>query len=356
MINFCTLFNANYLTRGLALYESLQAVCPSFHLYVVAFDDDCYKYLANNNFPNLTAISLSEFEDEELLSIKSTRSSAEYCWTCTPSVILYCIKKFNLSSCTYIDADMIFYHDPLILFNEMEGRSILLTEHRYTREYDQSQRNGRYCVQFMYFKNDERGMIALQWWRERCLEWCYARLEDGKFGDQKYLDDWLERFQGVHVLQHQGGGVAPWNLQQFIFFNKNNKLFIRDKINGAEEPLVFFHFHGLKFYENEMVSCSGTLYEMDKRVKELVYFPYIQKLMLLKQELETQNVVFNTDGARSSSPKKFKVFVEFMKERLVLYKLGNITPAKLKLTQFHQHNHFHHLKSVARKHGAVNRS
>jgi hypothetical protein len=125
MINFCTLFDSNYLSRGLALYQSLQNV-SSFHLYVVAFDDKCYDYLKNASLPDLTVISLNEFEDESLLKIKNGRSVAEYCWTCTSSVILYCLKKYGLPSCTYLDADMLFYSDPQILLDEMGSNSILI--------------------------------------------------------------------------------------------------------------------------------------------------------------------------------------------------------------------------------------
>src|SRR5687767_8638553 len=124
MINLCTLFDSNYLTRGLALYESLEQVCPSFHLYVLAFNDDCYNYLSKEKRTNLTVIPLAEFEDADLRRIKGTRTAPEYCWTCTPSIILYCLEKYNLSSCTYVDADMIFYHNPLILIEEMKEKSI----------------------------------------------------------------------------------------------------------------------------------------------------------------------------------------------------------------------------------------
>jgi hypothetical protein len=49
MLNFCTLFDSNYLSRGLALFESLKKTETNFHLYVVAFDNECYDYLKNLN-------------------------------------------------------------------------------------------------------------------------------------------------------------------------------------------------------------------------------------------------------------------------------------------------------------------
>lgn len=309
MLHFCTLFDANYLARGLVTYESLMATTEgSAHLYVFAFDDLCLTTLKTMNLPNLTVISLAEFEDEALLRIKPTRSRGEYCWTCTSSTIGYCIKEFDLPHCIYIDADMVFYQNPKVLLDEMPpSANVLITEHRYTPQYDKSTLSGKYCVQFMYFDNSENGQKILNWWRDRCLEWCYNRHEDGKFGDQKYLDDWLTRFEGVHSLQHLGGGLAPWNVQQFDFQVIKNKILGTLKAKksvdteGSNFEAVFFHFHGVKLYEQEKIIFAPKMYLLNDAVKRIFYAPYLQKLKNAQAQLGTLDARFNRLGILSTA-------------------------------------------------------
>ncbi len=284
-LNYCTLFNSAYLARGLALYQSLSRVSSEFHLYVFAFDDKTYDYFRTASLPNLTVISLIDFEDESLLRVKPTRTAGEYCWTATSSTILYCLEKFKLDHCTYIDADMIFYSDPRVLNEELSDSSVLITEHRYTPEYDQSVTSGTYCVQYVLFRNDERGMKILRWWRDACLEWCFNRLEDGKFGDQKYLDDWTTRFEGVHVLRHEGGGVAPWNLQQYRLSKDGTKLFVQGRSAANPVPVVFFHFHGMRFYHPDIVEFAGAGYRISDTWKELLFRPYASELFNIGEKV-----------------------------------------------------------------------
>lgn len=293
MNNFCTLFDSYYLSRGIAMHDSLAKQAKSFHLYIFPFDDIAYRILAELNLEHVTLVKMSDFEDEELLRIKPTRTKGEYCWTCTPSIILYCIKKYNLQDCTYLDADLYFFSDPAVLVDELGEDSILITEHRYSKEYADAITSGIYCVQFISFKNNRRGLIALNWWRERCIEWCYDRLEDGKFGDQKYLNDWTARFEGVHILQNLGGGVAPWNVQQYKIEKDDSTYWISDQKQRVE--LGFYHFHWVKFQKNNMADVGA--YDLA--------FPYIQDIYAdwLKTVMKIDQMLFEKFNFSVIKPK-----------------------------------------------------
>lgn len=297
---FCTLFDSNYLSRGLAMYESLKNYCADFHLYIFSFDEKCFQVLEKMNLQHVTLISLNKFEDEKLLEIKTTRTRTEYCWTCTSSTVLYVLKNFSVDHCTYLDADLYFYSNPEILNGEMGTTSVLITEHRYTPKYDKSKISGKYCVQFITFKNDERGMNVLNWWRNACIQWCYNRVEDGKFGDQKYLDDWTKRFEGVHELQHLGGGVALWNVQQYTFQKQGEKIIGTEINTGKKFDLVFYHFHYLKFYTNGLIDLGRRV--LPENVKQILYLPYLQELEKMKNKIKQIDNSFDPHG--KISPKR----------------------------------------------------
>jgi len=283
MKNFCTLFDSNYLIKGLTLYFSLMKVNDNFNLVIVCFDDICFNILSDLKLPNITLVKLDNFEDEKLKKIKKTRTAQEYCWTCTPIVPLYVLEHYNnIGQITYLDADLFFFSDYEILFNELENGSVLITKHRYAENAEKNNLiSGIYNVQFLIFNNDKRGLQVLHWWGERCLEWCHNRVEDGKFGDQLYLNDWLDRFKGIKVLKHLGGGVAPWNVYQYKIEKKEKVL-----INNV--PLIFYHFH--RFHELSKSTFfwnnSEGFYPLDKNIFHLIYKPYINKTISTMAYLE----------------------------------------------------------------------
>jgi len=284
--HFCTYFDRNYLTRGLALYYSLVRNCQKpFTLWVLCFDDKTYNILSRLDLPGLRLISQQSFEagDEELVRTKADRSRVEYYWTCTPSLLLYVLRHNpEAEIITYLDADLYFYNDPQPIYDEFEGGSILIIEHRHVPGHAHlAAISGIYNVGLMAFRRDERGLAGLRWWRERCLEWCYTRVEDGKFGDQKYLDDWPERFLGVVVLQHKGAGLAPWNLSRY------RVEFTHQSATVDGQLLIFYHFHGYRPISRCIIRPADYGYRISLDQTVRLYLPYARALQEAEARIAT---------------------------------------------------------------------
>jgi hypothetical protein len=289
MINYsrayCTLFDSNYLSRGLLMIESLIRHSPSeIKMYVYCMDKNTYSILTAINIRNVIPISPPSFESAELLEIKKTRTSGEYCWTCTPYIIRHVLVNFHEPECIYVDADLYFYRDPSQYLMLNDDVHVLITEHRYTKRYDQTKKSGRFCVQFVYFKNEPLALGLLEQWVAQCMEWCYARHENGRFGDQMYLNDWPGAGDWVMISEDDKIGVAPWNIQQYA--------------DVAPMP-VFFHFHAIKIYEDGRVDLGG--YWLQKWVRNKLYKPYIQEL--IKKNISIyKNYNFKVSLAKVPSP------------------------------------------------------
>ncbi len=238
-----------------------------FKLYILCMDDETYEILLRLKLKNVVLINLFDFEEEDLIKIKFGRSVAEYCWTCTPALLLYILKEFQEAIITYLDADLYFFSDPSPIFDEFGNNSILITEHNFTPKYDQADISGKYNVQFITIRNDLNGIACLEWWKKKCLEWCFARLEDGKYGDQRYLEQWPDLFKGTYVLKHPGSGIAPWNVNNYQNFDN----------------IIFYHFHGLSMYKDSFDICRG--YNINDNVKEIIYLPYLNKLRNAEKKL-----------------------------------------------------------------------
>ncbi len=273
MYHFCTLFDRNYLFKGVALYNSLCETGAEFILHILCLDELTENVLGALKLGQVSLISCRDFEDPALTVAKSTRSLVEFYWTCTPSLPLYVLEHNpKISLVTYLDADLLFFSDPTPIFEEFGDNSILIIEHRFPKHLKQFEVNGIYNVQFISVRRDKNGLECLQWWRERCLEWCYYRLENGKMGDQKYLDDWPTRFERVHVLKHVGAGVAPWNVSQYRVRERHGRVWIENS------PLIFYHFHQFNMFQGGGYFLASDMYGSREQLPSAIYERYIDAI------------------------------------------------------------------------------
>jgi hypothetical protein len=228
-------------------------------------DGEAYDGLNKMNLPNVRLLRLHTLETDELKRVKPTRTKGEYCWTLTPFAPRFVFEADpSVDRVTYLDADMWFRKNPAPIFREFEAseKHVLITDHAYAPEYDQSATSGQYCVQFMTFIRNG-GEVVRKWWEEKCIEWCYDRNEDGKFGDQKYLDDWPERFEKhVHVLAGKELLLAPWNATRFPYGNA-----------------CLWHFQRLRLVADgkSLVVFFGP-YTFPQPIRTYIYAPYLQDI------------------------------------------------------------------------------
>ena len=274
---YCTYFDSNYLAKALALFESLNKheTCE-FEVFAVCMDEYSRTLLEKLAIRNITAIAVHDIEsrDEALLKAKHERTTLEYYWTATATIILRLLERNpSIDSLAYLDADLFFYSSPQAIFDELADKSVLIHEHRFSEDQKQSIVYGKYNVGLMVFRNDAKALAVLRHWREQCLEWCYFRIEENKIGDQKYLDDWPATHEGVGVIQNIGAGLGPWNHIQYQFKSDNNGRLV---IDGT--PAIFYHFHGLKFLSPGVVVPVGGVYQMNIDIIKHCFLPYIQCL------------------------------------------------------------------------------
>ena len=262
MEHYVTLFDAGFAPQGIALHRSLQRHAGEHTLWVLCIDEAVESLLRDLELPDVRTIRLESIETEELLSVRAGRTRAEYCWTLTPFTHDLVLERApDAARVTYVDADVWLRDDPSPIFADFErsGAAVQITEHAYAPDHDQTATSGRYCVQFLTMDRD-RSVAVRNWWQERCLEWCYARAEDGKFGDQKYLDDWPQRFGDlVHVATPTSRFQGPWNATRFPY-----------------SEAAMYHFHGLRFVSPRSVFPVSSGYRIPKPHWRYVYEPYLE--------------------------------------------------------------------------------
>lgn len=307
---FCTLFDRNYIFRGLALYDSIVKFCFNFELWILCLDDDCYNMLKKMNLKNTHLVLLKNIEDEELLKAKSNRSYPEYCWTLGSFFTNYVMVNNDIDHIIYLDSDIYFFSSPESLYEEMGDASVLIIPHNYEKKLRYLEnKSGKYNVAFIIFKNNDCGKRVLSEWKDKCLDWCYNKYEEGKFGDQKYLDYWQNDYNCVYVSKNLGADVAPWNVSKYQIEKKENFVFANN------QKIIFYHTHTLRITKDKGIQLASSFYNFSKNVREYIYDEYIKNVSDIIERVK------NIDSGFSygfNNPEPLKNFLKNKIKRLIV--------------------------------------
>lgn len=294
MATYCTYFDEGYASRGELMIRSLLRVEPQATVWVLAMTEHADRLVRDRLVPKVRVVSLAEFEQArpDIARTRGERSRAEYMFTCTPGWIRYVMDRVeDRQWVTYLDADLYFFRSPSTIYGQLAEGSVGLVAHNFVWFRQDLNRFGRYNVGWVSFRNDEAGRDCAMWWDERCVEWCFDRVDDGRFADQRYLDTFPEITEGLVELQGRGVNAAPWNISgQRIEVDEHGPL-----VGG--EPLFFFHFHGIK-RRNDRFYLRNWYYGVrpTASIHDILYRPYLRQLFQLDREISSQSTNARSRG------------------------------------------------------------
>jgi hypothetical protein len=295
---YCTYFDSAYLARGIVMLRSLRLHDPSARIFVLALDESCAHVLQNSCDRGVHVIETETLHAAapELRRIREQRSLWAYYATQKPALALYIMESEpRPAAVAYIDADTWFFGDPSPMVREIGSASVGLSPHRFPASSQHLTIYGVYNAGCIYWRNDETGRRCLTDWRDDCLKWCEETAEpDGRFMNQGYLNRWPERYPGVHVVQHPGSNLAPWNIDSHLLAHDGERV----TVDG--QPLIFYHFSGISRDPEGQWFCHYPRFErqFDLACKS-IYHPYI---LAVEAESRRLKELCGIDGMGSVRP------------------------------------------------------
>jgi hypothetical protein len=287
---YCSAFSGAYCYQGLILYNSIKKHDDGFTMFYVCLDNLAYKILSGLNLENLQVIKVEIIEDyfPELKHAKKDRAIHEYAWTIKSSEMLYILENYEeVDRIIWLDGDMQMLSNTETIFDEWGNDSIILTEQYYTDYHEPLIKTyGRFQAGFVGFCKDNEGLKALRWWKAKCIEWCYSIFQDGRWADQKYLDNIPELFQKVGVIKSLGINMTPFILYRLNFEQEKYLEIDQDEISINNTKMVLYHYYGFKYLDDSTCDLCSYWMKFSRNSVENLYVPYIKASKAAIDEIE----------------------------------------------------------------------
>lgn len=182
----------------------------------------------------------------------------------------------NATEIVYLDSDLYIYSPLKELETLHKEFDILLTPHLiHPMVFDGKQPDeiaylatGTYNGGFFAIKVSDNSKEFIKWWCERMRYYCFYKLAQGLFVDQKWMNLIPVFFDKVHIIKHAGYNISYWNLHERNIAGSDG----RYTVNG-NEPLVFFHFSSINLKDGIL------FYKQQDRFNE-ESLPLVKKLFL----------------------------------------------------------------------------
>jgi len=300
-----TIVSNNYLAYARTLIESLGKSNPSFERFICLVDvpEDALAARGDARIVEASTIGVPHFSD-----MAFRYDVMEFNTAIKPFMFRWLLEQQGFDRAIYLDPDICVYR-PLAEVEALldAGASGVLTPHIMRPLEDGGQpddhdilQSGVYNLGFAAMTRQQEALDFIAWWGRRLQFQCYSDVGNNLFTDQRWCDFAPSFMEKLALLRHPGYNVAYWNLaHRQITAGPGGAMLV----NG--EPLVFFHYSGLRFEEPKLVSKhQQRLKWADLGDAQKLFTDYRQSLMQNGwAESRTLRYAYDdVDGIRLSGP------------------------------------------------------
>ena len=277
--NIITHCDVNYLSRVVALVESIQNLQNGHNFIVVAHDVETLTILGKQEWQQVEVVRLMDILSlfPDLASTKSDKSAHEFIFAITPFLLKYANEKFYGESVWYVDADIYFFAPFKILEGQTTGFSIMVTAHNFPKRLQHLEIYGKYNVGIIFVSGDSQSKNTIEWWARKCLEDSSIFSSPEIYGDQKYLDQFPSlnhKFGSFGAIEDS---AAPWNVE-----------------DADLDGIVSYHFSGFRQHAKWIqLGLAPYIGRVPRRIKNEIYKPYYRHLNLVESDLFGSSVADN---------------------------------------------------------------
>jgi len=161
----------------------------------------------------------------------------------------------------------------------LRDASVAIIPHRFPAKIARLAKFGTYNVGWVGARKDDEGRRVIEWWRQKCIEWCHDYVDGDRFADQGYLDAFCGLSPRVKIIEHIGANLAPWNIGHYRIAFESGEVRVDDR------PLIFFHFQGLRkdlgyFFFNRHRHYRAPFSAVTRRH---IYKPHVNELLAIEK-------------------------------------------------------------------------
>lgn len=289
-------FSEKYASRAALLGRSLKPFLNGGQIHAMVADQVANEIAVREGF---TAYHMEKILQSRDFYDWDKKTFAEKLFTLGPTFTFDVIAGLPEGRrVLYLNSDIFFLRDPHVLWADQEGWDVKLFPHNYSFiNRIRLKKFGEFNAGAIAITKSEESLKVIEKWANECASWCFDRAENGKYADQKYLEDFELWSSKVSKAKSKTMNLASW---------------VSAPKDGDFLNCIFYHFHGLVSHGEYVVLPHIQYLRLSKKLEKNMHRDYLEKLGLLETELRIKASL----SPRNSDNRPIKYWILFFLSRL----------------------------------------